>query len=317
MCLLFLCFQANAEPLRVIVVGNLEITHDKSAGPVPLHYNESCLVVLAGDIRFLRGLELELSAPQRWPAYQGSLAMALYVDLDREPAIGVADLEGRQVAFEPLPGKIQIVFQVPLRPSSGLKSSPYATALARVALPSSFPLLFRIMPVIKGLSDELENMVFQLSVKPILGDEGLVRLNFRYPEQLRGKPFTVLVDDILIANHSEELLLKEGERHLVILSEDYRNESRRFAVERAKTLELNIALQDPTPLLVFEAPQNARIFLDNASVPLGKGPIPVDPGPHEVKIHLGDYTITKTFVAQRGKTYTIPLSVDINVIESE
>jgi hypothetical protein len=282
-----------------------------------MRYNDSCLLSLEGDIRFLRGLELELSAPQRWPSYQGSLAMALYAELDRVPALGVADLEGSRIAFEPLPGKIQIVYQLPLRPSSGLRSSPYVTVLASVARPSSFPLLFRIMPVIKGISDELENMVFQLSAKPILGDEGLVKLNFRYPEQLKGKPFTVLIDDIVISNHSEELLLKEGERHLVILSEDYRNESRRFAVERAKTLELNIALQDPTPLLIFEAPQNARIFLDNAPVPLGKDPVPVEPGPHEVKIHLGDYTITKTFVAQRGKTYTIPLSVDLNVIENE
>jgi hypothetical protein len=243
--------------------------------------------------------------------------MVLYADLDRVPALGVADLEGRRIAFDPLPGKIQIVYQVPLRPSSGLKSSPYVTVLASTALPSSFPLLFRIMPVIKGLSAELENMIFQLSAKPILGDEGLVKLNFRYPEQLKGKPFTVLIDDILISNHSEELLLKEGERHLVILSEDYRNESRRFAVERARTLELHIALQDPTPLLIFEAPQNSRIFLDNAPVFLGRDPIPVEPGLHEVKINLGDYTITKTFVAQRGKTYTIPLAVDINVIESD
>ena len=301
----------------MIVAGRLEAAHDKNSGPLSLNYNESCLVSMAGDARFLRGIELDIAAPQRWPAYQGSLALAIYSNLDRQPAIGVADLEGKQIAFEPLPGKLQIVYQIPTSASSGLKSSPYAKALGTAALPSSFPLLVRIMPVVKGMSEEQERMVFQISVKPILSDEGIIKLKFHYPEQLKGKPFTVLVDDVLIPDPSGELLLKQGEHHLAVLSEDYRNESRLFAVERAKTLELNIALQDPTPLLIFEAPQNARIFLDNAPVFPGKDPLPVEPGLHEVKINLGDYTITKTFIAQRGKNYTIPLAVDINVIESE
>jgi hypothetical protein len=313
--LLLISLNVEAESIRVIVAGQLETSHDKGDGPIPMHYNTSCLLSLTGDSRFMRGIEVELSAPQRWPANQGSLAMALYSNLDRIPAIGVADLEGRQIAFEPLPGKIQIVYQIPIRPSSGMRSSPYAAVIGNTALPSSLPLLLRIMPVIKGISDELEKMIFQVSVRPILSDEGLIKFRFRYPEQLKGKPFTVLVDDALIPDPFGELLLKQGEHHLAILSEDYRNESRRFAVERAKTLELNIALQDPTPIVIFEAPQNTRIFLDNAPVSPGKEPVPVEPGPHEVKIHLGDYTITKTFIAQRGKTYTIPLAVDINVIE--
>jgi hypothetical protein len=282
---------------------------------LPLNYNGSALVSLGEETRFFRGLEFELQAPQPWLFYQGSLAMAVYADLDRVPSTGVADLSGRRVAFEPLPGKLQMVYQIPLRSGHGLRNSPYVSVPAGITLPSSFPILFRIMPVIKGLSEELETMVFHLGVKPILSDEGAVKLSPRYPERLQGKPFTVLIDDVLIENPAEERLLKEGEHHLVILSENYRNESRRFVVERAKVLDLTVELQDPTPVIVFEAPQNARIFLDNA--PVTRESVLVEPGIHEAKFQVGDYTIIKTLTVQRGKTYRVALSVDINISESE
>jgi hypothetical protein len=160
-------------------------------------------------------------------------------------------------------------------------------------------------------------MVFNVTVRPILSDEGAVRLIPRYPAQLRGRPFTLLIDDVLVENLSDQQLLKEGEHHLVILSEDYRNESRRFMVERAKTIDLIIELQDPTPVIIFEGPENAVIFLNNVQIPRTRGPVTVTPGQYEAKFSIGDYTIIKTLNIQRGKTYRVAMAVDINVQESD
>jgi hypothetical protein len=314
----FFSFRAEAESLRVLIAGNLEISQDKPAKvSLPLGYNGSALISLKEDTRFLRGIELEIAAPQLWLSYRGSLAMAVYAELDKVPPPGTADIQARRIAFEPLPNKIQIAYQIPLQASHGLRSSPYVSVLDGFAAPGSFPLLFRIMPVIKGLSEELETMIFQLSVKPILSDEGAVRLNCRYPEQLPGKPFTLLIDDMVIENPAGERLLKEGEHHLIVLSDDYRNESRRFMVERAKVLELTIELQDPTPLMIFEGPENALIFLNAKPVSAALGPVPVDPGVHEVTYQVGDYTLTRSITVLRGKTYRIALSVDITLSEDE
>ncbi|MDR2477485.1 MAG: hypothetical protein LBD18_06850 [Treponema sp.] len=313
-----IAFPLGAESFRAMVEGNLELSLDKPEGAsISLNYNNSALIRLGKDTRFFRGIELELSAPQLWLLYQGSLAMALYTDLNSFPAAGVHDFECTRLAFEPLPNKLHMVYQIPVRASHGLKTTPYASVPVSVTPPSSFPLLFRLMPIIKGLNEELETMVFQLNARPIFSDEGAVKLSPRYPEQLKGKPFTVLIDDILIENFAGERLLKEGEHHLVVLSEDYRNESRRFVVERAKTLDLIIELQDPTPLIIFEAPQNARVFLNNAPVQREGEPVPVEPGTHEAKFQVGDYTLIKTLKIQRGKTYRIAMTVDINVVESD
>jgi hypothetical protein len=276
---------------------------------------DSVLIVLGKEIRFFRGIELEFTSPQNYLSYRGSLALAVYGELDKVPESGTADVQARQIFIEPIPNKIQSVYQIPIRQRHGLRTSPYVLVLP-VTPPSSFPLIFRVMPVIKGLSDEIETLRFTLTIKPILSDEGAVRVVPRYPENLPDKPFTLLIDDEVIERPHEERVLREGEHNLVILSDDYRNENRIFLVERGKILELGINLQDPTPLIIFEAPENARIFFDNTPVNTSK-PLPVEPGAHEVRFQLSDYTVVKPLFVQKGKTYRVAMAVDMTITETD
>jgi len=318
LCLFFLNFQIQAESFRTQIVGSVEVSLEKQGGTaIALGINSSAVITLGPQTRFFRGIELELSAPQAWLSYQGSLTMAIYNGLGRQLAAGVADLEGSRIAFEPLPGKLQIIYQIPIQPAHGLRTSPYVTVPAGITPPDSFPILFRLTPAVKGINAELENMVFQFTVRPIVSNEGAVRLIFRYPAQLRNRPFSVLIDGNLVEDVREEQLLREGEHHLVVRSDDYRNESRRFVVERSKTLDLTIELQDPTPLIIFDGPENTLFYLDNAPITQLRQPIPIEPGIHEARFRVGDYTISKTMNIQRGKTYRVSLEVDLSIQESE
>ena len=314
----FLAFPAAAESFRVLVTGELELSSENPEGfSANLAYNNAVVIRMGRGSRFFRGVELELSAPQSWLLHQGSLSMLMYGELDRAPVSGINDLEGRRIAFEPLPNKIKMIYQIPVRASHGLRSSPYATVIAGITPPASFPIIFRLLPIIKGISEDLEKIQFVLNVRPILGEEGAVRLIPRYPDQHREMPFTLQIDGATVQNTAEEQILKEGEHHLVVHSEHYRTESRRFIVERAKRQDLIIMLQDLTPLIIFEAPENALIFMDNAQVSRETNSIAVEPGIHEVKVQVGDYTLTKTITAQRGKTYRVALTVGIDIEENE
>jgi len=226
-------------------------------------------------------------------------------------------MDGSRIAFEPLPSKLRIIYHIPIRQQHGLRTTTSATVPTNIVQPTSFPIVFRLMQVSKGLPDDFENITFNFTARPIFSDEGAVRLIPRYPAQLRNKPFTVLIDDIVIQNISEQVLLREGEHHLVILSDDYRNESRRFVVERTKVIDLTIELQDPSPIIIFEGPQNAQIYLNNNLIPRGRESVTVEPGQHEVKFLVSDYTITRTINVQRGKTYRVSLAVDLTIQEDD
>jgi hypothetical protein len=315
--MLFSCFNLHAESFRTVIEGVVEVSSVSADNAISLGINSSVIINLGAETRFLRGVEIEITAPQSWLPYRGSLGMYIYNNINPQTADGITDMDGRRVAFEALPSRLRIIYQIPVRQQHGLRTTTSATVPTSIVQPSSFPIIFRLAQVSKGLPDDFENLSFSLTVKPILSDEGAVRLIPRYPSQLRNKPFTVLIDDNVISNISEQILLREGEHHLVILSDDYRNESRRFVVERSKTVDLTIELQDPTPIIIFEAPQNAQIYLNNTLIPRRSDPVTVDPGQHEVKFQVGDYTLTRTLNIQRGKTYRVSLAVDLTVQEEE
>jgi hypothetical protein len=308
----------GAEQLRIVNTGTILVSLDKPGGDtVNLSYNAAAVIALDQEIRFFRGIEMEFTVPQIYLAHQGSLAIALYADLDRIPASGVTELEARRIFLEPIPNKIQIVYQIPIRSGHGLRDSPYVSLPVDLAVPESFPLLFRILPVIEGLSEEVETMSFKLTVKPILSDDGAVRILFRYPENLVRRPLTALIDDEVAERPQDIRILKEGEHNLAIISNDYRNESRRFIIERGKILDLSIALRDTVPLVYFEAPDNAVIFFDDREVDSSRQPISAEPGAHEARFQVGGYTMVKPITVLRGKTYRIALALDISVSESE
>jgi hypothetical protein len=308
----------RAESLRLIIVGVAEISPDRPEGStISLLYMDSVLIRLTGESRFYRGIQLDLTAPQGFLAYRGSVASAFYSNLSVYPRPGIVDLDAYQLHFQDLPARVLYTWQIPLRLSHGLRSSPYVTVFAGIVDTGSFPIIFRLLPVIKGISLELERMAFQLNVKPILSDEGAVRINFIYPEQIPGRPVTVLIDDEVIANPLDVLFLKEGDHDLVVLSVDYRNQSRRFKVERAKILDLMMELQDTSPLLVFEYPEGARIFIDSREIYDTQSPYAVDPGPHEIRFQMSNYSVVRPITVQRGKTYRIALSMDVDITEND
>ncbi|MCL2601591.1 MAG: hypothetical protein FWD91_02125 [Treponema sp.] len=317
--LLLFSFSAHGENVRALVAGINRVSLNEPDGiTVPLSHVSSSLITIDGDTRFFRGIQLELAAPAAFLSHEGSLAVEIYGDLDNVAGTGIADINGRQLAYTILPARIRTIYQIPLRDDHGLRTSPYATVLIDdVISADSFPLLFRIMPIGKGTSRELESMKFDLTVKPLLTNEGALRIDFRYPENLPNRAVTVFINGKLMENPTSEQLLTEGEHHLVILSEDYRNQSSTFVVERARVLELTVMLQDTTPLLVFDHPESVQVFLNDELVPNSHTPHPVEPGVHEVRFHIGDHTIMRSVTIQKGQTYRVSLSLDMLITESE
>ncbi|MDR2151024.1 MAG: hypothetical protein LBO67_09530 [Spirochaetaceae bacterium] len=315
--LFILTFSLDAETVRSLITGIVELTLNNPEGDsLSLSYNSSIIITLNHDVRFFRGIELQITAPPEFLAYQQSLAFMVYADIGSVPHLGIIDVVGRQIVYELLANKIQSVYQIPLRNAHGLRTTPYISVLTAPVLPRSFPLLFRFMPVMKGLTEEFEALVFQVHVKPILSDEGALQISFKYPEKLSDRPFTVLIDDQVVDNPADEQIIKEGEHHLMVLSEDYRHENIRFLVERGQTHELTIELHDTTPLIIFEAPAHVLIYLDNELLTSTASPYPVEPGPHEVKFQINDYSVLKPLLVQRGKTYRVALTIDVQISEN-
>jgi len=81
--LLVPAFSGHTEAFRTIVEGSTEVSLDKAETTVPLSINGSVIINLNADIRFLRGIEIEVTAPQAWtrPVYRNTIYMTMFNNL--------------------------------------------------------------------------------------------------------------------------------------------------------------------------------------------------------------------------------------------
>jgi hypothetical protein len=302
-----------AETVNAPFAGKLVVnTTGNEAGTVAFSENQAVILDINGDTRFIRGVELELTSPQSTFA-RNTFVLTFYRDA-KETGETADEWEANPVYTENLEGKTAPVYQIPFKLNSGLRRTPYVTILPEVLDMTAFPLLLRITPA-KIQPDE--TALFHLSAKPVISDEGAVKLTLRYPQLLRDRPVSVLIDDEVVENIAAAQLLREGEHQLLVISEDYRTESRRFFVDRGKMTEIFITLKDTMPLLLFEAPDRALIFINNRRIITTDTPYPISPGIYDIKIQVSDYTIIKTVQIQKGKTYRVAFTMDMSVDETD
>ncbi len=306
----------SAESFRVRSLTPVLVDSKKAeAVSVPLGYNDAIGITFPKEAPFLKGVEIEIKIPQDIIAYRNSMAYGVYRQVRPAPQTQSIDYQADRIDMQPLPARLTFVLQIPLRPDHGLKSGPYATVLPVVHDPRQGPLLFRLLPVMKGLPENIESLTFGVKIKPILANEGGFRLSVAYPDG-HAKPITVRVDERLVEDTHSMLVLAPGNHHLSIVSQDFRNEVRMFTVEVAKITELSVALQGTSPRLLLEAPENAVITVDGIPVANPREPREFEPGEHTIQFTIGDYTITRQVFAERGKDYTVSMRIDVNVTES-
>jgi hypothetical protein len=313
--LIFLAWApAAAETVQAVSAGRLVV--DTGGGrtlTAVLSENQAVILELDGGTRFLRGLEIEITAPNT--VALNAFVVSFYRDIEE---IDEDKWRGTLVYSEHLAGKIATVYQIPFRPNAGFRRTPYVSLLPEPIEETAFPVLLRVSPVnVSSSAASEEAAPFHLSVKAVPGDEGVVKLTLHYPPLLRDKPVSVLIDDEVVDNVASPRFLREGEHQLLVISEDYRTESRRFLVDRGKTTEISITLQDTVPILLFEAPDRALIFINNKRIIPGGAPYPIVPGTYDIKIQVSDYTIIKTVQIQKGKTYRIAFTMDLSVSETD
>jgi hypothetical protein len=312
-----------AEDLRTIIAGTVTLSSDQPEGTrLAIAYNEAVAVIQPKETPFIQGFEIEVKLPPAAIAMPGALAWELWRRVDPLPDRNRYGYQADRIITQPLPSRASLVLQVPMRKDFGLKSGPYATVIPFIVEQKDLPFIFRFEQVSKGMPSELENAQFQVRIRPLLTDQGALRLSLRYPEGGERLPVLVTVDDKELAeghfvDGKEVLVLKAGTHYLRVSSERYRDENRSFALEQGRTLDLVVELQDTTPVVTIEAPDSAQLMIDGQKIARdAKLGLTVEPGDHVVSCRIGDYAITRKFTAYRGKSYKIVLSVDLQVQET-
>ena len=282
--------------------------------------NDALAIILPEDTTFFQGIELEIKIPEVLSRYYGSVAYSLYTGLTPMPTENTINYTGTREMIDTMPGRLSLNLIVPLTEPNTIKKNPYTITLPAVYTLESAVIFFRLQLVMKGIPENYEKEPFIITVKPVYIDKGRMSLNVTYPVDENGErlefPYTVFVDEELVALEEQKLILDAGSHHISMVSDHYRNETRTFAIEPGKTTTVDVELRDIAPTLQFVTPDNTQIFLDGREIPYTKDAFAISQGEHIIRFIVGDYETVQPIQAVNGRSYVISLSLDVEVTET-
>jgi len=307
---------ALAENVRGPVVDNviLDSTSDSHVATVGL---EDLIGVSLGDgNRFIKGVELDITVPPAARRYRNLLGLYIYKRVTPSPSSSADLYSGSRAGFIVLPAVSKIYVNIPVKVNA-VQPSAETITLDNPIPAGQFPLIVTVLPVAKGLPSSVSDSKFTIKVSPILEDKGLLKLNVTEDGKTPEFPYALSIDDRPTAVDPLEYELDSGIHHLSVTSRHYKEVNKTFGIDKGRTTTVDISLERLVPKVLFEAPDNAEIFLDGQKLQtVPKKPMTVTEGQHTVIIREGDYSLTKKFSVERGKSYKVSLFLDILVQEN-
>lgn len=275
--------------------------------------SDAVVVKLPRDLLFWQGIAFEVKIPQIVASYTDSVAYSVYKNISPEPKAGVMDYSGQRLGIDTFHPRLSYNIKVPLVTDHKMKASPYSVLLEPI-LENNGLLFLRLQQVMKGTPAQFFEARFDISVQPVFYDKGMLHIDVVKPEGIEGS-YNIFIDEKEVFDFQRGILLPSGLHHISIVSDAFRNEVRTVNLEKACHTNLVVELKDIAPTIQVIAPENTIVELDGVVLENPSNQIVVTEGEHVVKMIVGNYETIRTVLAQKGKTYTLSLSVDVKIVE--
>lgn len=305
-----------AENIRGPLVAHLTLNAGSGEVQASVGVDDLLGISLGTNSRFIKGVEVTLTIPSAARRYRDLLALYLYKKVSPPPTKKVKLYSASRAGFFVLPTSHHFYVNVPLK-ANAIEPSPETATLSSPVPADQFPLLLSVLPVAKGLPGGVASSTFTVRVSPVLEDKGLLKLKLTEDGKAPRLSYSLAIDGHTVEPKPGGYELATGIHSLTITSSHYKQVTKSFGIDKGRTTSIDLSLKPLVPTILFEAPDNAQIFLDGQKLKgVPRKPIPVTEGQHTVIIREGDYSLTKKFTVERGRSYKISLFLDIVVQEN-
>ncbi|MBQ7612137.1 MAG: hypothetical protein IJU92_03585 [Spirochaetaceae bacterium] len=306
----FISFTAIAEQVRLTSLVILDVNDEVSSTQV--RYGAGVAFKVQTPQYFLQGIEIEIKQSNTTLYFQNSLEYQIFAcqqPLSQDNLIFSATSLEKKL----LPNRLSTNVQIPTREKHSLKTSTYTTVIPTV-LTEDTCLLVRILPVLKGLSTEFEQALFTISARPIFTNEGGLRIHTQFPKQHAPVYMSLNEVPISLPEDNDFLIVPIGEYKLILEADEYRTEVRNIKIQQANILDVHILFRSIIPLLYVYVPKEVEVFLDRKKIAQEKTPMEISVGKHTIRLQLGHYELIRQIDAEEGKTYTISMDIDVDLM---
>ncbi|MBQ3671034.1 MAG: hypothetical protein II921_06100 [Treponema sp.] len=305
------CESFKVKKLIPVSVEELQAPVSVSSG-----LNDALCITLPEDKTFVTALKINIKIPEEIASKKDFLLYSVFDSIRQTPTERRTDYSGEKISEGAVPQGFTHTIYIPLSKEFSIKESPYASTIEAIPSTGKNFVFFRLRQSDDRRAEirAYEKIQLEVSVQPILLDKGILALDFSPAPS--DEDFSVYIDDEK-RSLSEPIFLSSGEHRLSLVSNFYRNEVRTFRIEKGRITTLPVHLRGIEPTLQIICPKNAEIFLDNKPIENSRAEFVVSQGEHIIKFMIGDYDVIKSISAEKGRSYTVNLTMDASIQEND
>ena len=319
--LIILCSaKIYAENFRVHKTVFIQVPQTEASKKVECGINDGLAIKLPADRTFIQGIEILIKVPAIVTKWQDSVAWSFYSDILPEPSESTIDYQGTRHSVHTFSNSLSLNIQLPLKQNNTIKKSPYAVYVSHIPTENNGIIFLRMQLVMKGIDDNIGVSNFEISVKPILTNNGYLKIRSESPDgSPEIKPYTAFADGKPLELPQNKIILEKGTHTINFVSDFYRNEVRTVNIAPGTTTYLDIQFRDIAPTVNLYAPKNTTVYMDGTIIDqwYSKDSITVSQGDHQFKFVIGDWETVRSINAINGHSYNISLTIDSNVEEQD
>ena len=309
-------FPITAENIRGPVSGVLEPSYGKA------EVLESSIEALVGLVLsppvspLLQGVKITISADEGLTLYRNSFALYLYKNLDSEPVMERTSYKGTQTYMRFMDFGKPVSFIIPLSDTHTLSPDRTTFLVSENNKIDEFPLIMTILPITKGIPDNVYNNKVTYQIEPVYFQKGIVSLNILNTKGLPVEETLYFqMDGNIIEDLTGETIVDAGLHSLIIRSESGVEDTIEFAISAGQTLILDHVLQQQFPVLRINTLEGMEVYLDERPVSpeeLAQS-FEIQPGHHIIRFEIGDYQLSREFTAEMRDSLRITMIPEIQL----
>ena len=309
--------QLTAENIRGPVSGYLSLDGNKIVETKAEHLTG---VGLEGLSPLIQGFRLSVMADDEMEIYRNSFALYLYKNLNKPFDLETGSYKGSQALMRFLTFNEDLNILIPLTENHTLSPDRSSFILADRDNKNDFPLILTVLPISKGIPDAAYNRLIKVKLEPIYFEKGQLELNIMNDRgESLDEGINVSIDNKSYPWPGGPYTLSAGLHSITIRSDDGNEESRTFTLEAGQILNLDHVVQYQLPLLTIDTIDGLQVFLDEKLLNHEKleNTFEIQPGGHSIRFELGDFIISRDFVAEMQQRISITMVPEILLDYSE
>ena len=262
-------------------------------------------------------ISIEIRSSDLIKQFRDSFSLYSYSNIIPFPVLETKSYTGKYINSHLIPDRTRFFIDIIFNKNINKQRVPGTKIIDLIEQKDEKPLMFSILPVMKGVPDYLFLEKFKIKIIPQWAETGNINLKVSYlssdNKKIETESYKIYINDKEF-NTQPDIILKTGIHKITVIKEGFISFEENITLKTNENRVVKVILKKNRPEITIFSPKESVLFIDGIKQERKKI-TEIDEGEHTILFKLGEYSMSRKITIENGKKYIINLLLDIEIKE--